>query len=135
LTAGNFVGNGSGLTSLSIPADFWRKSHFVLYLYRSTQVGGTTTFHINANLLLSEYSRPDVQWRWMLGISSGDNSDFLWGFFCAMYDHRTGAFSSTRLAGNTQISISQNFDAHGHNRCVIDVTTGNPPQYINVNIY
>jgi len=108
----------------------------VLYLYRSVHaINISTTFYINANLLLSEYSRPQVQWRWMLGISTADSTSFVWGFFCVMYDQRTNSFSSTRLAGNTQITISSNWDSHGWNRCVIDISISNPPQYINVNIY
>jgi hypothetical protein len=124
------------VNGVSITGDIWKKSNMVLYLYRDLHyINIATVFYINANLLLSEYSRPQVQWRWMLGISSGDSASFVWGFFCVMYDQRTGSFSSTRLAGNTQITISNSWDPYGWNRCVIDVSISNPPQYINVNIY
>ncbi len=106
----------------------------VLYLYRTGFVGGSwSQFLINANLLLSEYGRPGVQWRWIMGISTGEAGRGLsWGFFTVIYDQNSGGFNSTRIVGST---ITQNWDPYGWNRCVITIYNATPPNYINVNIY
>jgi hypothetical protein len=128
--------NVGSLNNIGI-GDFWRKSNMVLYLYRTGFVGGSwSQFLINANLLLSEYGRPAVQWRWIMGISTGEAGRGLsWGFFTVIYDQNTGGFNMTRIVGSTDIDITQNWDPYGWNRCVITIYNGNPPNYINVNIY
>jgi len=90
---------------------------------------------IQTNLVISEYYRPGLQWRWMFGVSSGDNKSFVWGFFCAMYDQNSNTFSTHTISGGGNISVYQNWDPWGGNRCIIDVNIGYPPDYLNVNIY
>jgi hypothetical protein len=125
------------VNGVSITGDIWRKSNMVLYLYRTGTIAGVwSQFLINANLLISEYSRPQVQWRWLIGISTGVSGYGLsWGFFAVIYDQSTGGFSSVRISGSTDIDITQNWDGSGWNRCVITIYNANPPPYINVNIY
>jgi hypothetical protein len=135
-TNNNNINAGTGtITAANIYSDTWRKSTMVLHLYRESNWGSGSRFVIQSNLLLSEYSRPGVQWRWMFGVSSGDNNSFVWGFFCAMYNANTDSFSAHTISGGGNISVYQNWDGSGWNRCIIDVNVGNPPNYLNVNIY
>jgi hypothetical protein len=123
------------ITATNIYSDTWRKSTMVLHLYRESNWGSGSRFVIQSNLLLSEYYRLGVQWRWMFGVSSEDNNYFVWVFFCAMYNANTDSFSAHTSSGGGNISVYQNWDGSGWNRCIIDVNVGNPPNYLNVNFY
>jgi hypothetical protein len=144
LTNNNLSVNGNvsmtSINNLNV-YNLWRKTDFVLNLYRvSTTPGIFTTFLIGTNLLLSEYNyingTPNVQWKWHIGVTtSGAGYGLSWGFFTAIYDQYTGGFAVNRITGSTDIDIQTNWDSQGGNRCQISIFNGNPPPYINVNIY
>jgi hypothetical protein len=114
---------------------YWKKSYMVLHIQPSITTSNSSTFLIGANYLLSLVNKPNIQWRWMFGISTGDTRDFVWGFFCAMFDRNRDVFNFHKIAGSTNIILSQNYSTDGWNRLVITINSSTPPLYLNVNIY
>jgi hypothetical protein len=113
-TNNNNINAGTGtITAANIYSDTWRKSYSVLHVYRESNWGSGSRFMIQTNLVISEYYRPGLQWRWMFGVSSGDNKSFVWGFFCAMYDQNSNTFSTHTISGGGNISVYQNWDPWG----------------------
>ena len=115
---------------------FFSKADYCRYEYATGYSGYTySQFTVNANLLRSEYSRPGVQWWWFIGLSTADAGRvFSWGFWCVHYDQVYNSFSDTRLVGTGDVSITQNWDDSGWNRCIITIYNGNPAYLLNINI-
>jgi hypothetical protein len=114
---------------------YWKKSYMVLHIQPSITTSNSSTFLIGANYLLSLVNKPNIQWRWMFGISTGDIRDFVWGFFCGMFDEYRNVSNFHRIAGSTNIILSQNYSTDGWNRLVITINSSTPPLSLNVNIY
>ena len=127
--------NGATINGGNLSGSMYREAPFLYHLYRDSHWGTGSRFIIQTNLLFNEYSRPNLQWRWIIGISTGDTLGWAWGFFCGIYDQYRNAFAVQAIYGGQNITISQNWDAWGGNRCIIDINVSNAHNYINLNIY
>jgi hypothetical protein len=125
------------------PSDWLTKSGCVLYKEATTRtLSGsvwTSVFHIPANSVRSEYNyyvgSPYVNWRLRIAFSTGDNlTTFLYGFFSTIHDNYTNFFTYFIDIGSSGVTISQNWDSQGGNRCVITISNSNSPRYLNINI-
>jgi hypothetical protein len=136
----------SGTINSVSSSDWLRKSECVLYVAATTRTSSTflgttlytSVYHINVNLVRSEYSRPQVQWRLRMAFSSGTssaNSLYSYGFFKVIYDQNRGSFyQEIESPGSNDYSVSTNFDGSGNSRVIITIITQNTPTHINVNI-
>ena len=134
----------SGTINNVSSSDWLRKSECVLYVAATSRTStitfGTTLFtsvyHIPVNLIRSEYSRPQVQWRLRMTFSSGNtNSIYSFGFFKVIYDQYRGVFSHIIEDPNSaDYTLSSNFDGSGNSRVIITIVSQNTPTHINVNI-
>ena len=101
------------------------------------QITWTSVFHIPANLVRSEYGRPQIQWRLWMAFSSGNaDSNYSYGFFkVIMHQDRNYAFYQEIENPNSgDYSLTTNFDLHGTSRVIITIANSNSPTHINVNI-
>ena len=132
-TAGTI--NNATISGGNLSGTMYREAPFLYHLYRDSHWGSGAKFLIQTNLIFNSYDRPQLQYRWMIGVSSGDSLGWVWGFFCVIYDQSRNGFSAQAISGGGGISISQNWGSQGENRLNIDVNIANAPNYINLNIY
>jgi hypothetical protein len=145
ITAGGNMSVSGTINDVS-SSDWLRKSECVLYIAATSRTSSTTfgttlytsVYHIPVNLIRSEYSRPQIQWRLRMAFSSGTssaNSLYSYGFFKVIYDQNRGSFSQSIEEPNSgDFTLSTNFDGSGGSRVIITIITQNTPTHINVNI-
>ena len=126
------------------PSNWLVKDDCVRYVPATTRTStitfGTTlytsVYHINANLVRSEYTRPLIQWRLRMAFSSGNtNSIYSYGFFKVSYDQHFNVFSqSIEQPNSADFTLTTDSDNTGWTRVVITIVSQNTPTHINVNI-